>query len=459
MSRKSRIPTLYWVSFLAIGLLTNWLTAGGYPPQSGELTLSQAVEVALQNNPMLKATSAGIEVASAQLSEAKSGRYPILSFSETYTNSNNPVFVFGSLLEQGRFGPENFDPAYLNHPPSISNFRSALNLRIPIFNRFQVSSGIAQAEIREVQANSDDEWARQQIRLHVIQAYFGLVLARERRQVAEESVRTAEARVENIESKVETGVAVTSDLLAMQVQLADFQQQLVQAQGDVETALAGLNTVLALPITTHHELSGRLDERQFPEPEQGTLISQALELRPDYANVQRQVALAEEEVRKSKGQWYPNLNLFAQAANSTQDFSNGSGDFAVGASLNFDIVDMGRSARIRQVVASARAASAEQERTGNQIRFEVVRSYQGFLSSRQRLHLAAAAVNQAVEALRIVDDRHNVGLTTVTEVLRAQTALLNARFNLLGARYDHYLNYAGILLSTGSLNEVSQFSN
>jgi outer membrane protein TolC len=458
MSRTSRIPKFVLAVLLATGLTGQPEAAEG-SQQAGGLTLDQAVNLALQNNPMLKATEAGIDVASAQLSEAKSGRYPMLSFSETYTNSNNPVFVFGSLLEQGRFGPSNFDPNFLNHPPSISNFRSSLNLKLPVFNRFQVSSGIRQAEIREGQAGSEDDWARQQIRLHVIQAYYGLILARQRQAVAEEAVRTAEAQVESIRAKVDTGVAVTSDLLAMQVQLADFQQQLVQARGDVETALAGLNTVLALPIDTPHALVGSLDERQFPEPEQSSLIGQALQLRPDYANAQRQVELAEQEIRKSKGQWYPNLNVFAQAANSTQDFSNGSGDFAVGASLNFDIVDLGRSSRIRQSVAAARAAGAQKDRVANQIRLEVVRAYQGYLSSRQRLHLAAAAVDQAVEALRIVEDRQNVGLTTVTEVLRAQTALLSARFNVLGARYDHYLNYAGILLSTGSLNDVSQFSN
>ena len=62
--------------------------------------------------------------------------------------------------------------------------------------------------------------------------------------------------------------------------------------------------------------------------------------------------------------------------------------------------------------------------------------------------------DQAVEALRIVEDRSGVGLTTVTEVLRAQTALLQARLNLLGARYDYTVGFARTLLVTGQLNDV-----
>lgn len=95
----------------------------------------------------------------------------------------------------------------------------------------------------------------------------------------------------------------------------------------------------------------------------------------------------------------------------------------------------------------------------NQVRLEVVQALQGYLTSKQRLELTSAAVDQATEAQRIVQDRLDVGLTTVTEVLRAQTALLRAQLNQLGARYQHYLGYAQVLLASGSLNDVGPFSN
>ena len=73
--------------------------------------------------------------------------------------------------------------------------------------------------------------------------------------------------------------------------------------------------------------------------------------------------------------------------------------------------------------------------------------------------VAASAVNQAEETLRIVNDRHGVGLTTITEVLRSQTALLRARLSLLAARYDYYVGYAQTLLATGLLTDVTKLSN
>ncbi|MFZ0429967.1 MAG: TolC family protein [Acidobacteriota bacterium] len=460
MSKRNRALSLVLSGFLAsVHLLAAQGESGQIRMPQGSLTLSEAVELALNNNPMIRASAAGVDVAAAGVSEARAGRLPVLRFNEKYTNSNNPVYVFGSLLEQGRFAANNFDVNFLNNPGSMSNFRSSLNLEIPLFNRFKVQSGIEQAQIQQAQSQTQSDWVRQQLRLHVVQAYFGLLVAQQREQVAAEAVRTAESEVSNIQSKVEQGLAVRSDLLAMQVQLAEFRQQQVEAAGDAQTALAALNTVLALPVATPLQLGATLEDRDFRIPEQTELISTALSRRPDYLNAARQVELAEQQVRVARGSWWPDLNLFAQAGQSSQNLTNGSGDFAVGASLNFDVVDFGRPARIEQAVARTRAARAEQDRMANQVRLEVVQALQGYLTSKQRLELTAAAVDQATEAQRIVQDRLDVGLTTVTEVLRAQTALLRAQLNQLGARYQHYLGYAQVLLASGSLNDVGPFSN
>jgi outer membrane protein TolC len=73
-----------------------------------EISLNRAVELALAVNPMTRATASGHELADAQLDEARALRLPTLQFTESLARGNNPVFVFGSLLEQGRFGPANF---------------------------------------------------------------------------------------------------------------------------------------------------------------------------------------------------------------------------------------------------------------------------------------------------------------------------------------------------------------
>jgi outer membrane protein TolC len=421
------------------------------------LTLPLAVDIALRTNPLIRATASGREMAEAQLGEARAGRWPILQFSETFANSNNPVFVFGTLLEQGRFGPQNFDPRLLNAPPSINNFRTAVTLQVPLFNQLQTDTRIAQARLGQQQADQQRDLVEQQIRFEVIRAYYGVLVAQARKEVAEEAVKTAAADVKRIRDLFETGLVVQSDLLAAEVQLAEFHQQQIQAAGDVVVAHAALNTALGLPVSTPQKIEGALIERTFDIADQEELIRLALLHRPDYARAGLAVRANEQGVRSALGQFLPRFDLFATFGSSGQGLMSGSEDYTVGASLTFNIFDFGRSARVRQARAAEAIATAEQDHLADQIRFEVVRAYQQHVSAQERLIVAARAVSQATETLRIIQDRYQEGLTTITEMLRAETALLRARLNLLAARYDYYVGYANVLLASGRLTDVQPF--
>ena len=93
------------------------------------LTLPSAVDSALKNNPLIRMTLSGREIADAQLREVRAGWLPLLQFSETFTRGNNPVFVFGSLLEQARFSQQNFRLPALNNSDPLSNFRTTITTR------------------------------------------------------------------------------------------------------------------------------------------------------------------------------------------------------------------------------------------------------------------------------------------------------------------------------------------
>jgi outer membrane protein TolC len=129
----------------------------------------------------------------------------------------------------------------------------------------------------------------------------------------------------------------------------------------------------------------------------------------------------------------------------------------VGASVTINLFDPGRKAKISQARAAEAIAQAEQEQLANQISFEVVRAYQQFISARERLRVVAETTAQATEVLRIVQDRYHEGLTNITEVLRAQLALVRARNDVLTARHDHYVAYANVLFATGQLKDVQPF--
>lgn len=421
------------------------------------LTLPIAVDIALRTNPLLRATGYGRDLADAKVWEAKTTRYPLLQVSETVTRSNNPVFVFGSLLEQGRFGPGNFEVNSLNNPDALSNFRTTFALRLPVFDQRQAQTRIAEARLAQEQADLHMQSIEQRVRFEVIQAYYAVLLVQAKKEVADQTVQMAEAEVKRIRDRFESGLVVQSDLLSAEVQLAEFRQQQIEADGDEATATAALNTALGLPVTESRKVKGELADRRFEVLDHEELIRLALLHRPDYAQAGSAVRSRGERLRGARGEFLPRLELFGAFGVSGERLVRGSSDYTVGASITFNLFDAGRAARIRQARAAEAIAQADEEHLANQIRLEVVRAFYQYRVARERLSVASRSVDQAGEALRIVQDRYQEGLTTITEVLRAESAHLRSRMNLVSARYDHYVGFANVLLVTGRLTDIGQF--
>ena len=446
---------------LNIVLLSAWLsplTASGQVATE-ELTLIDAVEIALRRNPLTRATRGGRQLAAAELSEARSHRLPTLQLTGSFTRSNNPVFVFGSLLEQGRFGAENFAIDSLNHPNAINNLRSSLTLRFPLFDQRETATRIATAQIQRQQADQQTSLVEQQIRFEVVKTYYGVLLSRAKVKVAEEAVKTAEADVKRARDLVETGLVVQSDLLAARVQLSQFRQQQIQMTGELATALAALNLALGLPVETRQQPLGELVDRRFTVDPVEVLSSLALQSRPDYQRAVLSSKATTAELHGARGEWLPRVDAFVTAGRSSEYFTNGSGDYAAGATVSFNLFDAGRKSRIARATATQSIVHAEEEQLANHIRFEVMRAYQQYVAARERLEVVAETSAQASETLRIVQDRYHAGITTITELLHAETALVQARSDVLAARYDQYLSYANILLATGQLTDVGVFGS
>jgi outer membrane protein TolC len=405
----------------------------------------------------MRSARLGIELADYRAAEARADRGPKIRISENIIRSNNPVFVFGSLLEQGRFGPENFGLTALNNPPPLTNLRTVLSTDWPIFNGLKTSARIAQSDIRKTQAIRQTGLAEQRVRFGVIGDYFGVLVAEATLEVANEGVRMSEADIKRARDRLDAGLAVESDLLAAQVQLAEFKQQRIQAEGNVATARAVLNVSMGSPAASRRTLSVQLLNKDFDVSEPDKLVDRALVHRPDYQQAQSGIDLAERHISESRSEYFPEANVFASFGSSGRNLTTGSTDYTIGAGITFNVFDSGRPARVSQAFVDKRLAQTERDRVRDQIQVEVVQAYNRYRAAAEQVEVAEAAQSQARESLRIIQDRYEAGLTTITDVLRAETALVRTQMNVAVSRHDHYLGYANVLLSTGELNDVKAF--
>ena len=69
------------------------------------LSLPDAVRLAIRENAGLAGATEGARASAARIAQARAGMLPKINYSESFTRSDNPVFVFSSLLTQHQFGP------------------------------------------------------------------------------------------------------------------------------------------------------------------------------------------------------------------------------------------------------------------------------------------------------------------------------------------------------------------
>lgn len=424
---------------------------------AGALSIQEAERIALQSNPETQAAFSEQKLALARLSEERAKRLPTVRFFENYAYSNNPVFVFSSLLMQNRFTQNNFNVNKLNEPPAINNFLSAAIVHVPLFTQLQTSTSVAQKHLASSRAVREQDLVKQRVRFDLLKAFFGVLVARANKDVADEAVRTAEAEVKRMKDLRELGSIVRSDELSMEVQLSEFQQQQLQAEGNLAIAQAELNKVLGLTSTQVHQVQGQLSDKEFQPAPHEEAIQQALYSRSDYLQSQLLVRERREEIRAAYGKYLPKFDAYGAVLQDGNAIVNGGTSLAVMVNMTLDVFDWKKPAKVREAKAEREIAEANLQQKSNEVTLDVIRAYENFEVAKQKRVVATKAVEQAQEALRIIRDRYRVGLTPITELLRGETAFVRTQTNLLTARYEYYIGYAEILKVTGRLTDVAVF--
>src|SRR5665213_3402356 len=113
------------------------------------MSIKDAVRTALEKNRSIEASSAAQQAAKSKVQEARGGFLPKVNYSESWTRSDNPVFVFSSLLTQHQFGTQNFDIGSLNNPSFLTNFQSQLTADQPIYDAGQTKRAVRSAQLNK----------------------------------------------------------------------------------------------------------------------------------------------------------------------------------------------------------------------------------------------------------------------------------------------------------------------
>jgi outer membrane protein TolC len=271
------------------------------------LSLKDAVRLALRDNKTVVAADAGISAARSRIDQARGAMLPKLNYSETWSRSDNPVFVFSSLLTQHQFGPQNFNIGPLNRPDALNNFQSTLTVDQVLYDAGQTKNAVKSSRLATELSEEERRKAQMEVIAGVTRAYYGAVLSAESLKAADQAVKSAEADLRRAQSIRAAGMSTDADVLSIRVHLAAVNEQRINRTAELEVAKAALNDALGQRLDTQHTLTTPLAALDLPDMALEQLEGEGAAKRPEARQSLLATDLARTQLEAAKTSLLPAL--------------------------------------------------------------------------------------------------------------------------------------------------------
>jgi outer membrane protein len=405
----------------AIVLVCSVQPLAAQPPM--HLTLAQAQQLAIQNNPQFTAARYNAAAAYQVAPQYKAAYEPNLSGSFTSVGADN-----GSRLAAGG----------LNNPVVYNRVGSGLTIGQMITDFGRTGNLVAMAKLQASAQDQVTETTRAQILLNTSRAYFSVLRAQALLKVAAQTVAARQAVADQVTALAESKLKSTLDVSFANVNLADARLLQVQAQNDLKAAEADLATAMGLP----NESSFVLDEEPMPAPmpdQVSDLIRQALQNRPELKDLRLQQSAAERFTKAEHALYYPYVGVVGTAGFVPTGVETVPGRYgAVGMNITIPIFNGGLfKARQTEAELKAKAASENVNDLQNRVTRDVRVAFLNATTAYDRIALTRQLLQQAKTSLDLAQTRYDLGLGNIVELSTAQLNLTTAQITDTRAQYEY----------------------
>ena len=324
---------------------------------------------------------------------------------------------------------------------------------MPLWTSGRIRGAIGAADASARGAGAQETRSAADLKLAVTEAYIEVFRARKALAVAESNVASLAAHASDVQSMYDKEAVPKSDLLAAQVSLANATQQRLRAANAVHLATAAYNRWVGQPLerTPDLEEPAAAPGADAAEP-LDQLISSALERRPELAAVSAQQDALEESARAERAQGLPQVALHAGYNHWDNVILDRENFASIGIGFQWRLFDSGQLAnRTSALHSRAHAAALKLADLRSMVRLEVETAVDNRDEAAARVRVAASAVVQAEENLRIAKELYDSGLGTNNQVLDAETLRVVALTNRDNAAFDLLLAQFRLRRAAGEL--------
>lgn len=446
MKKHLLVALVFWIGCSAVNA-----------QQLVELTLKEALEYAVENNPTTKNARLELLISKATVRETTAQGLPQINGS--YNLDFNPRIPVVFLPNQPPFGdPSN--PSDLIPARFGVSYSSGLGVNFTqmVFDgSFFV--GLRAAKTLQELTNKDLQKAEFDVLENVKKAYFGVLVNQERIRLAQANMSRIDTLLKETKALNEAGFAEKIDVSRIQVQRNNIYTQYQRSQTALEISKQILKIQMGMPLEIEVILAESLKELN-PTEELLSLLGEEGSDRIEVEQISTQIELTGLDLKNNHAQYMPKINLVGNARRSGAGnelgtvFSNSNwfGSSLISVSMSVPIFDgFSKASRIQKNRVQINQLENQRQFLKEGFKNELFTARANLRNDLNILEVQQENLKLAEEVFKITRIKYNEGVGSNLEVVEADASLIEAEINYLGALYDGLISKVNLEKALGLL--------
>jgi outer membrane protein TolC len=403
------------------------------------ITLDSVMSQVESNNLNLKINQENLNISQAKYRESLGAILPQISLSHQGFRTNNPVFAFGSRLNQGIFSQSDFDVNALNNPDAITNFTTTFQVAQPILNidkLIQRKAANYAFKAQEFQNN----YMTSALLLKTQITFMQLQLTYESQKVIDKTLEMVKKNYEQAQNFFNEGLIQKANVLAAQIRLSEVQTQSQSVAQQVKNLSDQLKQLMQ---DDSEDILKPTDSLKVISLWSNNTIEESSGLNTsDIKAFELKKQSYQKLYEAQKYSFLPTLNAFGQLQYFDDEiFGTSSDNYFFGAELKWDVFKgYTRIANLQKQKAGAEKVRLEEQNYIEEKQNDIKARIRAIELSENQMNTKKIAVDQSEEAFRIVNNRYQEGLEKTTDLLMAETRYSNMQLSYLQSVFNYNYN-------------------
>ncbi|MGD8426384.1 MAG: TolC family protein [Balneolaceae bacterium] len=425
----------YFLLIASVLLMTNHSAQAKQAAQDS-LSLQDAIQISLKNQPSLDQVEAEINAAESGVNQAKTAYFPQVDVEGSY-NYVDPVSSFDFNGNSLKVLPNN-------------NYDAHVAARQLIYDFGKTRENIALARSKTLTAKQRREVVKWTISYYTAQTFYSVLYLDQSMKVVDEQLKTLNEDLDIAKKKRANGSATDYDVLSIKVRIGEEKNRKLDLVNQKQKLISTLRKLFGWEPGKAVLVRGKLELRN---EEHISDLNKIYTNRPDYNVLLQQKKVLQQAYKLRSLSDRPNLTagIFAGFKNGYQpDIKELLGNYSIGLRLKVPIFNAHITRYQKQEVqANINALNAQSRKLEREIQEQVEKAKTDVQTGKQKLETADLQIEQAKEQLRLAKIRYRNGVITNTDLLAAETALTRARFQKVTTTYNILLSQYDLKKAVG----------